>query len=155
MSKPLDRATYKRVEWHMHNEALMRDTVREFERDVLLASHGTDYGEPAVKRSLLSDPVSRKAFLLSEGNADVRKAWHWMRVILRTKRWFDGTRESKLFELFYGKTAGIDLVASAMGTNRREVGRLRDNVVFRGTMYAVEERLIKLDSSITHCGDNE
>ena len=154
MSKPLDRAMYKRVEWHLHNESLMLDTLREFERDILLSSQGTDYREPVVKRSPLRDPVSRKAFLLSEGNANVRKAWHWVRVIRRTKQWFDGTRESKLFELYYGKTAGIDLVAAAMGTNRREIARLRDNIVFRGTMYAVEERLIKLDQNIEASEEN-
>ncbi len=153
MSKPLDREMYKHVEWYLHNEGLMRKTLREFEQDVLLASPGTDYRKPAIKQTSLGDPVSRKAFLLSEGNEDVRKAWHWMRVIHRTKQWFDGTKEGKLFELFYGKATAIDLVAATMGTNRREISRLRDNVVFRGTMYALEERLIRLGNGTKHCGD--
>ncbi len=144
MSKPLERDMYKRVEWHLHNEALIRETLLKFEQDVLLSSPGMDYSEPTTQCSPSGDPVSRKAFLLSQGNSEVRKARHWMQVIHRTKQWFAGTKEGKLFELFYGKATAIDLVAAAMGTSRREISRLRDNVVFRGTMYAVEERLIKL-----------
>lgn len=146
MAKPLDRDTYRLVEWNLHHEALMRDIITQFENDVLLSSPGTDYSRPNVQESTqTSDPVSRRAFRLEEGTAEVRRARRWVRVIERTRGWFANTPEGRLFELFYGRTATVELVAAAMGTPRRRVDQLRDNVVFRGTMYALEERLFKLE----------
>lgn len=146
MAKPLDKDTYKLVEWHLHREMLMRDIVRDYETEVLHASRGTDYSEPNICRSgTPGDPVSRKAFALEEGTPEVRRARRWLRVIERTKEWFTDTTEGKLFELFYGKTAPIDLVAAAMGVTTRRIDQLRDNIVFRGAMYALEERLFRLE----------
>lgn len=148
MAKPLDRDTYRLVEWHLHREALLRDTVRDFEADVILASQGTDYSQPYTPPGgMPGDPVSRKALLLEQATPTVRRARRWLRVIRRTREWFADTPEGKLFTLFYGQTAGIDLVAAAMGTDRRRVERLRDNIVFRGTMYALEERLFRLEDA--------
>lgn len=67
--------------------------------------------------------------------ADLRKA--------RTDLLREST-QGKLFTLFYGRTAGIELVAAAMGTDRRRVERLRDNVVYRAAMYALDERLYRM-----------
>ena len=34
-----------------------------------------------------------------------------------------------------------------MGISRQWAGKLRDNVVFRGAMYAIEERLFRLEDA--------
>ena len=146
MAKPLNRETYRLVEWHLHRETLMRDVVRQYEREVLLSSRGTDYSEPVVKSGgAAGDPVSGKAFRLEEGTPEVRRARRWIRVIERTRRWFEGSTEGRLFDLYYGHTATAQLVAAAMGTDRRRVERLRDNVVYRAAMYALAERLYRLE----------
>jgi len=146
MAKPLDRDTYRLVEWHLHREGLMRDIVQTFETDVLLSTKGTDYSSPIGKTGgMTGDPVSNKALKLADGTPEVRRARRWLRVIQRTREWFEDTPEGKLFALFYGQTATIDLVAAAMGTVRRRVDQLRDNIVFRGAMYAIEEQLFRLE----------
>ena len=148
MSKPLDRNTYRLIEWHLHREALLRDMIRQHERDILLASGGMDLSQPLARSAgTVGDPVSRKALRLVDGTPEINRARRWVRVIENTQTWFRDTTESKLFTLFYGKTAGIDLVAAAMGTDRRRVERLRDNVVYRAAMYALEERLYRMSET--------
>ena len=145
MAKPLDRDTYGKVEWHLHREQLMRDIVRDFQAEVLLSSPGTDYNRPNIRsEGAVSDPVTSRALRLWEGTDEVRNARRWVRVINRTRQWFEGTTEGRLFLLFYGKPITIALVAAALGTDRRRVEHLRDNVVYRAALYALEERLIQL-----------
>jgi hypothetical protein len=145
VSKPLDRGTYRLIEWHLHREALMRDIIRQHEQDVLHASGGVDFAQPMARSiGTTGDPVSRKALKLVDGTPEVNRARRWLRVVERTRTWFADATEGKLFALFYGQTAGIDLVAAAMGTDRRRVERLRDNVVYRAAMYALDERLYRM-----------
>ena len=144
----LDEETYSLVEWRLHHETLMLDTVRDFESDVLQSSRGTDYSEPVViSTGNVGDPVSRKAFLLADGTVEVRRARRWLRVIKRTREWFSDSQEGKFYALYFGGTASLELVAAGMGISRQWAGKLRDNVVFRGTMYAIEERLFRLEDA--------
>ena len=145
MSKPLDRGTYRLIEWHLHRESLLRDIIRQHEQEVLYASSGADLGQPMARSiGTIGDPVSRKALKLLDGTPEVNRARRWLKVIERTQGWFADATEGRLFSLFYGKTAGIELVAAAMGTDRRRVERLRDNVVYRAAMYALDERLYRM-----------
>ena len=145
MAKPIDKALYKRVEWHLHNEKLLRDVIRQYENDILLSSQGTDYSQPRISHTgTISDVVSQKAFRLDLAPYEVASARRWIVAIEDTRRYFTGTNEAKLFRLFYGTTAGIDLVAAAMNTSRRGIERLRDNVVYRCAMTAAATKLIKI-----------
>jgi len=149
MAKLLDDETYALVEWRLHHEALMKDTIQDFEAEVLLSSRGTDYSQPLVSGgNTPSDPVSGKAFRLEEGTIEVRRARRWLRVIERTREWFSAdSMEHKFYLLYFGKTATIELVAAAMGVSRQWAGKLRDNIVFRGAMYAIEARLFRLEDA--------
>lgn len=144
MAKPLDRNTYKRVEWHLHHEKQMQETVAAYEADILLGSTGTDWGRPVSGRTgTTADLVSGKAMRLAAPPAEVRAARRWLAVIGQVRQWFDGAQEARLFVLFYGATARIEMVAAALGTSRRVVEQLRDNVVYRAAMMAAAERLIR------------
>lgn len=146
MAKPINRDIYASVEWHLHHQALLREEIRTYRADVLHASPGTDWERPSVSHvGMVTDIVSRKAFKLMDAPPAVRRACKWLRVAADARRYFTGKREGRLFVLYYGQTASIDLVAAALGTNRRGVERLRDNVVYRCAMGAAAKGLITLD----------
>lgn len=140
--KPLDRIIYRSIEWRLHHRESMRAELQSIESDIINGGFQVDYTKPKISPTNKRHEDTLDKVIRLE--AKTRALRSWLRIIDDVQRYFDGTQEGKLFQLFYGKSVSNDLAAAAIGVNRRDLARLRDHVVYRCAIAAAAEKLLTI-----------
>lgn len=144
MAKPIPEKLYKEIEYNLHHmnaHAVAREAY--FDTENSLDDITVRLSDMPKGKSGHGDPTAQKGIALADGKESAK----WIGAINQTRCWFAGSKESDLLEGYYGKNISIKEMAEKMGVDRRTIQTLRDNIVYRCVMHAIEWGLFKVENT--------
>ena len=130
----LDRATYRKIEWHLFNYHALLKRISEKRDDALYGAPERAEGRASGR---LSDPTALRGISLLDGQ-------DWVRVIDSTVSKYTGTEKQRMMILFYFEGKHINAVCCELAIEQATFYRWRTEIVLCAALYAARERLIQV-----------